>query len=386
MAETGSRGLKWALSGGSLKLAPLTMARPLPESQLKAIIHAVRGHPEGATFLQIGAALGGPPPLRNLQRWVSALVEQRRLVRIGATNSIRYRWVDPATAGPASAIGFALPAATPVTQALQTLVGQPIVTRPPAHYHRDWLDCYVPNTTFYLPADVRTLSGVERSLSADGRPIDAGLSRVVADLAWRSGWLEGGTLTLPAVESLVAGQPVDCDAREAQLVRRQQAAWIFLVANAPQLMLTRDVLLKLHAMIAGLDAFAPVELRRQPLVFSTSTYRPPADPIIIDTCLTQILTLSAAITDPIEQAFFSFVHLLALQPLPSFNASVACLGLNLPLLRTGLSPITFATVAGRDLLDAVLAVWELNRPELLAEVFARAWMECQQRYLEAPMT
>jgi hypothetical protein len=76
------------------------------------------------------------------------------------------------------------------------------------------------------------------------------------------GWLESGTLTLPAVESLVAGQPVDCDAREAQLVRQQQAAWMFLVANAPQAMLTRDVLLKLHATIAGLDAFAPCQRSR----------------------------------------------------------------------------------------------------------------------------
>jgi hypothetical protein len=359
------------------------MARLLPETQLEAIINAVRRHPEGATFIQIGAALGGPPPLRNLQRWLSALVEQRRLVRIGATNNLRYRWVDPATIGPGSAYGFAFPAATPVTQALQTLVGQPIATRPPAHYHREWLDSYVPNATFYLPPDVRSLSGNVHPLSRDVRPADAVLSRIVADLAWRSGWLEGGTLALPVVESLVAGQPVDCDSREAQLVRRQLAAWTFLVANASQAMLTRDVLLTLHAMIAGLDALAPVELRKQPLVFSMSTYRPPSDPVTIDACLTQMLTLAAAITAPVEQALFSFVHLMALQPLPSFNASVACLALNLPLLRAGLSPVTFATVAGRDLLDAVFAVWELNRPELLAEVFARAWIECQQRYATA---
>jgi hypothetical protein len=320
--------------------------------------------------------MGAPPPLRNLQRWVSTLVDQRRLVRSGATNSIRYHWVDPVTIGPESAVGSAFPAATPVTQSLQTLVGQPIATRPPVSYHRDWLDAYVPNATFYVPTEVRSLSGDRRSGGAV-------LSRVVADLAWRSGWLEGGTLTLPVVESLVAGQPVDCDAREAQLVHRQHAAWMFLVANAPQTMLTRDVLLTLHATIAGLDALAPVELRKQPLVFSASTYRPPSDPVMIDACLTQILTLTAAIADPVEQAFFSFAHLMALQPLPNFNASVACLALNLPLLRAGLPPVTFAMVAGRDLLDGVMAVWELNRPELLAEVFARGFQEGHQRYAPA---
>jgi hypothetical protein len=48
------------------------------------------------------------------------------------------------------------------------------------------------DATFYLPADVRTLSGAERPLAPNVRPTGAGwhaLSRVGADLAWRSGWL-----------------------------------------------------------------------------------------------------------------------------------------------------------------------------------------------------
>ena len=324
--------------------------------------------------------------MRNLQRWLSALVKQGRLNRVGHANAVRYEWVDPDAIGPGEN-GTAFPAATPVTQALQTLVGQPVGHRPPVSYHRDWLDAYRPNETFYMPPDVRALADPRQTAAADGRtlasqwrPDGGALARVGADLAWRAGWLEGGTLTLPTVESLIAGQEVDCDPREAQLVRRQQAAWTSLATNAPQLALTRAVLLSLHATIAGLDPMAPIELRHQPLVFAGSTYRPPADPVVIDACLAQILTTTAAITDPLEQAFFSFVHLLALQPLPSFNASVACHVINLPLLRASLCPITFAGVTGRDLLDGVLAVWELNRPDLLAEVFARAYADCVARY------
>ena len=159
------------------------MARPLPEPQFEAIIRGVRAHPEGATLLQIGAALGNPPPLRNLQRWVSVLVDQRRLVRIGATSSVRYRWIDSAATGPASATGSAFPAATPVTQALQALVGQSIASRPPAYYHRDWLDRYVPNVTFYVSAELRTLAGAGGSLAADVRSAGAGLADVGGMLA-----------------------------------------------------------------------------------------------------------------------------------------------------------------------------------------------------------
>ena len=47
----------------------------------------------------------------------------------------------------------------------------------------------------------------------------------------------------------------------------------------------------------------------------------PADPVLIEACLAQVLT-TAAIAYPLEQAF-SFVHLLALLPLPSFKGAVA---------------------------------------------------------------
>lgn len=355
------------------------MTKQLPQSALDTVIAAARRHPEGATFIQIAAAVTPPAPMRNVQRWLSALVKQGRLNRIGHANAVRYQWVDPDAVGPIGT-GTTFPAATPVTQALQTLVGQPVGSRPPVSYHRDWLDAYRPNETFYLPPENVAEGG--RSMAADRRPAGAASARVVADLAWRAGWLEGGTLTLPVVESLVAGQEVSCDPREAQLVRRQQAAWTFLVEKAPQLTLTRDLLLTLHATIAGLDASASIGLRSQPLVFAASTYRPPTDPVLIGACLMEVLATAAAIKHPLEQAFFSFVHLLALQPLPSFNASVASHVVNLPLLRANLCPITFATVTGRDLLDGVVAVWELNRPDLLAEVFARAYIDCQSRYLD----
>lgn len=37
------------------------------------------------------------------------------------------------------------------------------------------------------------------------------LARMGADLAYHPGWLEGGTVTLPIVESLTGGQDMDCD-------------------------------------------------------------------------------------------------------------------------------------------------------------------------------
>lgn len=103
-----------------------------------------------------------------------------------------------------------------------------------------------------------------------------------------------------------------------------------------------------------------------------TTYRPAADPWVIETCFNQILGWAPAIADPIEQAFFGLVHLLYLQPFGMLNASMACLMMNIPLLRAGLSPVTFASVRGTDLLDGMRGVWEINRTELLRDVFVAA--------------
>lgn len=44
----------------------------------------------------------------------------------------------------------------------------------------------------------------------------------------------------PTIESFIAGQDVDCDPREALLVRRRQTGWTSLVTNASQPKVTHD--------------------------------------------------------------------------------------------------------------------------------------------------
>lgn len=62
------------------------------------------------------------------------------------------------------------------------------------------------------------------------------------------------------------------------------------------------------------------------------------------------------------------------------NASMACLAVNIPLLRAGLPPLIFAAIRGADLLDRLRGVWELNRTELFRDVFIAAYDDCRARY------
>jgi Fic/DOC family len=94
----------------------------------------------------------------------------------------------------------------------------------------------------------------------------------------------------------------------------------------------------------------------------------------------QILDTAAAIADPFEQAFFAMVHLPYLQPFEDVNKRVSRLAANLPLIRQNLCPLSFVDVPERAYIDAILGVYELNRIELLRDVFIWAYKRSCARY------
>ena len=83
---------------------------------------------------------------------------------------------------------------------------------------------------------------------------------------------------------------------------------------------------------------------------------------------------------PFEQAFFVLVQIPYLQPFDDVNKRVSRLAANIPLIKANLSPLSFEDVS-RDLYtEAVLGVYELNRIELLRDVFVWAYERSAARY------
>jgi Fic family protein len=103
-------------------------------------------------------------------------------------------------------------------------------------------------------------------------------------------------------------------------------------------------------------------------------------PQVIDECFQQILDTATAITDPFEQAFFAMVHLPYLQPFEDVNKRVSRLAANLPLIRDNLSPLSFVDVPEKAYVEGMLGVYELNRIELLRDVFVWAYERSCARY------
>jgi len=76
------------------------------------------------------------------------------------------------------------------------------------------------------------------------------------------------------------------------------------------------------------------------------------------------------------------VHIPYLQPFEDVNKRLARLGANLSLVKSNLCPLTFLDVPERAYMDAILGVYEMNRIELLRDLFVWAYERSTQQYMK----
>ncbi len=170
---------------------------------------------------------------------------------------------------------------------------------------------------------------------------------------------------------------------EAQMILNHKDAIEFLVGTAEEIGFNRYTILNLHALLANnllADPDAAGRLRRIGVASERSSFHPLEVPQLIEECFDQILTTAAAITDPFEQALFVMVQLPYLQPFDDVNKRVSRLSANIPLIKSNLSPLSFEGVPRGTYTDAVLGVYELNKTELLRDVFIWACERSAARY------
>jgi hypothetical protein len=75
------------------------------------------------------------------------------------------------------------------------------------------------------------------------------------------------------------------------------------------------------------------------------------------------------------------VHLPYLQPFEDVNKRVSRLAANIPFVRHNLSPLSFVDVPQTAYVEGLLGVYELNRVDLLRDVFLWAYERSAQQYV-----
>lgn len=385
-----------AFCGAITRIAPQKhMPKRIPQENLNDILQAVGRSPAGASIEEIGAALKVRLPRRTLQRHLARLMEEKRLIVDGRARGSRYRL--PAINAEANirdaddtveARGEIYVPISPEAEAIKRAIRKPVQNRRPVGYNREFLETYRPNQTFYLSEETRRrLFELGRSANSErpaGTYVRQIYDRLLIDLSWNSSRLEGNTYSLLETERLIQlGEAAEGkDAQEAQMILNHKAAIEMLVEQADEIGFNRYTVLNLHAQLSDnlLDPQSSGRLRIIPVGVDGSVYHPLEVPQLIEECFQKIFDIAASISDPFEQAFFAMVHLPYLQAFEDVNKRVSRLAANIPLIRDNLCPLSFVDVPQRAYVDGLLGVYELNRVELLRDVFVWAYQRSCARY------
>jgi Fic family protein len=363
------------------------------EEQLIALRAVIERQSGSLLINDIEAAAGLALDRRTMQRRLEELIRRGHAMSEGKKRGTRYRRaasIEPAVAPAAPAQRDLFVPLSKAGGELLRLVTRPVGARKPVGYNRAFLDSYKPNVSAYLSAgDRQRLQALSKTATSADQPAGtyAGriLNRLLIDLSWNSSRLEGNTYSLLDTQRLIeAGEEADGKAStDAQMILNHKAGIEFLVQSAGEIGFDRYTILNLHGLLAENllpDPTAAGRIRAIPVTIGKSVYLPPEIPQVLEECFDRVLATAAAITDPFEQAFFIMAHLPYLQPFEDVNKRVSRLAANIPLIRLNLSPLSFVDVPDETYTHGMLAVYELNRVDLLRDVFLWAYERSAARY------
>ncbi|MBW2612102.1 MAG: Fic family protein [Deltaproteobacteria bacterium] len=365
------------------------MPKYISDNELDTIVTLLTARPDGWQIGEIEKAFenkGQSFNRRTLQRRLARLEKAGRILITGAGRNTRYLPITLAEKLTKTQGGIHL---SVDAQAVLNQVTRPLSFRKPVGYRREFIDSYYPNVTWFLPETLRKhLLDRGRRFRVDaaaGTYVRQILDRLLIDLSWASSRLEGNTYSLLETEKLIAfGEAAPGKAPfETQMVLNHKAAIEFLVETDAESKFDRRTILNLHALLSDNllgDASACGRLRDRPVGIARSVYEPLAVPQLIHEIFNRILNTVTAISDPFEQAFFLLVHLPYLQPFQDVNKRVSRLAANIPLLHHNLCPLSFMDVPEDLYINGLLGVYELNRIELMRDVFVWTYERSCDRY------
>jgi len=365
------------------------MPKYISEKDLYPIETLLADRPDGCRIGEIEKALESQSlsfNRRTLQRRLAQLEKAGRILIAGVGRATRYLPILSAEKSAEANGGIFL---SIDAKEVKNQISRPLSAHRPVSYQREFIDSYQPNVTRYLPAAIRNhLMDKGRRIGIDyaaGTYIRQILDRLLIDLSWASSRLEGNTYSLLETERLIAfGEAAPGKTPfETQMILNHKAAIEFLVDSVNEIGFDRRTILNLHALLSDNllgNPSASGRLRAIPVGIGKSVYEPLAVPQLIDEIFRQILNTAAAISDPFEQAFFVTIHLPYLQPFEDVNKRVSRLAANIPFIHHNLCPLSFLDVPEDLYINGLLGVYELNRIELMRDVFVWTYERSCDRY------
>jgi hypothetical protein len=361
------------------------MPKQLDDNEIKTILECIAQFPDGASLKEISDTITVKLLRHTLMRRLKSLVETGKITVKGRSRAKKYLIIqkntDQTTSKAKEERNDGLIPLTLESKVIEEKIRLPIQKRTYVNYNREFLDDYIPNSTQFLSKSISQHLlelGKTNGESPAGTYARQILNRLLIDLSWNSSRLEGNTYSLLETERLLQFSEFaeGKDINEAQMILNHKAAIEFLTESEQNVQINRYTILNLHALLSNNLLGTPEacgRLRKIPVGIGESVYQPTAIPQLLEECFQQILDKANIIKDPFEQSFFLMVHLPYLQPFEDVNKRVSRLSANIPLINHNLCPLSFTDVPSRTYINGLLGVYELNRIELLRDVFVWAY-------------
>jgi len=351
--------------------------------ELENIKRVLQKYPNGAFIEDIEKHSEIKLTRRTLQRRLVILGNAGEVYKEGKTFATRY-FLTEGKNTPVSTI----PLSVEGKEILQ-FVTRPLPQRIRVGYSKNFLDDYQPNVSAYLASfEIEKLAKISKIIM----PGQLGetytkeiLSRLLIDLSWNSSRLEGNTYSLLDTQRLIAfGERAENKSiTETQMILNHKDAIEFLAQPNEDMGFNRYTILNLHALLSNdllPDPHASGRLRIINVGIYKSVYEPLAVPQLVSELFDVILAKTEKIKNPFEQAFFVMIHLPYLQPFDDVNKHVSRLAANIPFIRNNLAPLSFIDVPEDIYIHGLIGVYEVNRVELLKDIFLWAYERSASRY------
>ena len=357
------------------------------QNELEKITNVLRDTNEALSSSAIKKLTNLKIENRTLLRRLDKLTRQGIIEKAGKKKGVTYKIASVLTNNVADETEL-IPL-TDESKKLLSVFNSPLSNRKPVGYNRDFLELYQPNITNYLTETEKNrlaeLGKTAREDEPAGTYAKDILQRLLIDLSWNSSRLEGNTYSLLDTERLLSiGLTVDNKpAKDAQMILNHKDAIEFIVTNSEDIGFNRYTILNIHALLSNNllpDPAASGRLRTFGVGIHESVYAPLGIPQVIEEMFNMMLEKVNQIEDPFEQAFFIMVQQPYLQSFDDVNKRVSRLAANISLNKKNLVPISFVDVPNSLYTKGVLAVYELNRIELLKDVFLWAYERSSARY------
>ena len=379
---------------GITALPPARKSR-VPTDRLMSAIAAASSQGAGISVTELSTLDGASTA--TIKRRLKLLLDEQKIVRIGQARATRYFAKTDGTATVASSPtqpGMPFPMSAQ-SQALHEIIAQPLATRTPVSYRRSFIDSYEPNHTSLLPAQLAMDLANEGAMPGQqpaGTYARKVLEPLLIDLSWASSRLEGNRYTLLDTEDLFARGALAGD-NDAVMLLNHKEAIEFMVDAVPEYGLGTGLVSNIHAILMRdllIDSVSLGTIRRKVVNISGTVYIPLQIPAQLAELYVLIVDKAQRIKNPVESAFFLWVHLAYLQPFEDGNKRTSRLAANVPLMLYNCAPLSFMDVGRDDYAQAMIGVYEQCDVALAVDLFAWTYRRSLDKYkavlasMEAP--